>query len=267
LRLSPDERLEKYVKEHDIVDIAAGPSRPFDPTQEDAEDDDDAEDESEGDEINDSTFPDCEQEEGIVLCQDVTASATANEATTVDNTASAFTYEHQDTAFEGFDATAEIAFDDQYDLGDRNVRLVTVIYAETGCDEPFTAVGPKSVPSVYETFNLADAWANGKIARQDFPLSHKSKKAFNIIRPTLTCSECCHVGSDHKQVLMVYDDDYIESIKSSDKWWDGVFIGSFAQMTSHYAHCTVTERAYWIQLLSRRYFMSLPRGEYSQRTS
>ncbi len=59
LRLSPDERLEKYVKEHDIVDIAAGPSRPFDPTQEDTEDDDDAEDESEGDEINDSTFPDC----------------------------------------------------------------------------------------------------------------------------------------------------------------------------------------------------------------
>ncbi len=103
-------------------------------------------------------------------------------------------------------------------------------------------MGPKSVPSVYETFNLADAWANGKIARQDFPLSHKSKKAFNIIRPTLTCSECCHVGSDHKQVLMVYDDDYIESIKSSDKWWDGVFIGSFAQMASHYAHCTVTER-------------------------
>jgi hypothetical protein len=40
---------------------------------------------------------------------------------------------------------------------------------------------------------------------------------------------------------MVYDDDFVESICSSKKWWDGVFIGSFAQMTSHYAHSTINE--------------------------
>jgi hypothetical protein len=40
---------------------------------------------------------------------------------------------------------------------------------------------------------------------------------------------------------MVYDEDYAQSIRSSTKWWDGVFIGSFAQMASHYAHSTINE--------------------------
>ena len=40
---------------------------------------------------------------------------------------------------------------------------------------------------------------------------------------------------------MVYDDDYVESIRSSTKWWDGVFIVSFAQMASHYAHSMIGE--------------------------
>ncbi len=40
---------------------------------------------------------------------------------------------------------------------------------------------------------------------------------------------------------MMYDKDYVESIHSSTKWWDGVFIGSFAQMASHYAHSTINE--------------------------
>jgi hypothetical protein len=41
---------------------------------------------------------------------------------------------------------------------------------------------------------------------------------------------------------MVYDEDYVESIRSSTKLWDGVFIGSFAQMASHYAHSTINKR-------------------------
>ncbi len=43
-------------------------------------------------------------------------------------------------------------------------------------------------------------------------------------------------------MIMVHDDDYVESMRSSTRWWDGVFIGSFAQMASHYAHVTMNER-------------------------
>ena len=67
LKLSPDERLEQYVKDHDIVDIdeATGSSRNLKTVEEDSDDVDDA-DESEGDDINDDTFPDCEIEDEIV---------------------------------------------------------------------------------------------------------------------------------------------------------------------------------------------------------
>ncbi len=63
-----------------------------------------------------------------------------------------------------------------------------------------------------------------------------------MLLPTQTCRDCCHVGYDHKQMIMVHDNDYVESIRSSTRWWDGVFIGSFAQMASHYAHVTMNER-------------------------
>jgi hypothetical protein len=41
---------------------------------------------------------------------------------------------------------------------------------------------------------------------------------------------------------MVHDDDYIKSIRVLTRWWDGFFVGSFAQMASHYAHRTVHQR-------------------------
>jgi hypothetical protein len=94
----------------------------------------------------------------------------------------------------------------------------------------------------YVTCNLREAWANGKVARGDFPLSHQNAKEFKQIRPTLTCCDCCPVGTKNNQVIIVYDKDYVESIRSSTKWWDRVFIGSFAQMASHYAHSTINER-------------------------
>jgi hypothetical protein len=57
LTLSPDKRLEKYVKDHDIVDIndADARGRNLQITQEDSDDVNYA-DESEGDDINDDTF-------------------------------------------------------------------------------------------------------------------------------------------------------------------------------------------------------------------
>ena len=57
LELSPDKRLEKYVKDHDIVDIDDADARGHNVQiiEEDSNDLDDA-DESEGDDINNDTF-------------------------------------------------------------------------------------------------------------------------------------------------------------------------------------------------------------------
>jgi hypothetical protein len=41
---------------------------------------------------------------------------------------------------------------------------------------------------------------------------------------------------------MVHDDDCIKSIRVSTRWWDGFFVGLFAEMVSHYAHRTVHQR-------------------------
>ena len=64
LKLTPEERLEKYVKDHYIVDIddVDGRGRNLQIFEEDSDDVDDA-DESEGDDINDDTFPDCEKDD------------------------------------------------------------------------------------------------------------------------------------------------------------------------------------------------------------
>ena len=65
--LSPDECLEKYVKEHDIVDIdhPDGHRHNLQTIDEESNDFDDFDD-GEGDEINDDTFPDCEKEDEIL---------------------------------------------------------------------------------------------------------------------------------------------------------------------------------------------------------
>jgi hypothetical protein len=42
--------------------------------------------------------------------------------------------------------------------------------------------------------------------------------------------------------MTVGDDTYIMSICTTTNWYDGYFIGSFAQLASHYAHVTYNER-------------------------
>jgi hypothetical protein len=70
LKLSPDEWLEQYVKDNDIIDIDNYDSsdRGAHHIEEDTEDVDHT-DEPEGDDINDDRFPDFETEE--LYCQDV----------------------------------------------------------------------------------------------------------------------------------------------------------------------------------------------------
>ena len=215
LKLSPDERLATYVKEHDIVDIEL-----CDALEEEETDDDD-DDESEGDEINDDTFPDCDKED-VILCQEITLDETSKDG--------------------DLPVTVPDPFNVDTGSQEQYAAVPTLFNVDTGSKEPYEAVGKKPLSKLYVTLNLREAWESGKIARTDYPESHHSTREFQQIRPTLTCFDCCHVGNDHKQVIMVYDDDYVESIRSSTKWWDGVFIGLFAQMASHYTHSTIGER-------------------------
>jgi hypothetical protein len=107
LKLSPDERLEKYVKDHDIIDIDDADARGLNLQiiNEDSDDVDDA-DESEGDDINDDTFPDCEKEDTI-LCQDITVGKC-----NIGNTM-AFTSENANK-IPDVDGTTDVTFNEQF---------------------------------------------------------------------------------------------------------------------------------------------------------
>jgi hypothetical protein len=71
LKLSPNERLQKYVEENDIVDIDASGAVDTEVLEDNTDNEDDV-DEAEGEEINNNTFPGCDfEEEPVVLCQEV----------------------------------------------------------------------------------------------------------------------------------------------------------------------------------------------------
>jgi hypothetical protein len=62
LKLSPNERLQTYVREHNIVDIVVQGTDDY----HDNDDDDSSDDENEGDEIDENTFPDAGVFEGTL---------------------------------------------------------------------------------------------------------------------------------------------------------------------------------------------------------
>ncbi len=64
---------------------------------------------------------------------------------------------------------------------------------------------------------------------------------YKFLFPMLTCGECCFPHS--KTLISVGDGDYLNSNRSTNRWYDGVFISSFAQLAAHYAHLTVSERS------------------------
>ena len=141
LKLTPDERLEKYVKDHDIDDID-GRGRNLQIFEEDSDDVDDA-DESEGDDINDDTFPDCEKDD-VILCQEITVTET-----NIGNATMAFTSENA-TEIPDVDETTDITFDEQLKVsGDVPHPIQTLFNVDTGCQEQYEAVGTKTVSHTY----------------------------------------------------------------------------------------------------------------------
>jgi hypothetical protein len=94
--------------------------------------------------------------------------------------------------------------------------------------------------SEYLTFTLQEAWDNENIARNHSILSQQQRIEYKFLFPTLTCGECCF---PHAKTLISFgDSDYLTSNRSTNRWYDGVFISSFAQLAAYYAHLTVLEK-------------------------
>jgi hypothetical protein len=91
----------------------------------------------------------------------------------------------------------------------------------------------------YLTFMLQEAWDNGNIAQNHSILSGLHRVEYKFFFPKLTCGECCFPHS--KTLISVGDSDYLHSNRSTNRWYDGVFISSFAGLAAHYAHPTVSE--------------------------
>jgi hypothetical protein len=94
----------------------------------------------------------------------------------------------------------------------------------------------------YSTFTLQEAWDNGNITRNHSILSGQQRIEYNFLFPMLTCGECCFPRAK-TLILSVGDSDYLTSNRSTNRWYDGVFISSFAQLAAHYAHLTVLEQS------------------------
>jgi hypothetical protein len=160
LKLSLDERLEKYVKDHDIIYFydADAHGLNIQIIKEDSNDIDRS-NESEGDDINSDTFSDCEKEDGI-LCQEITVTKS-----NISNTMT-FTSENA-TVIPDVDRTTDVIFDEEFKDGDIPHPIQKLFNVGTGCQEQYKAASMKTVSHTYVTLNLRDAWANGKLVRPD----------------------------------------------------------------------------------------------------
>jgi hypothetical protein len=91
----------------------------------------------------------------------------------------------------------------------------------------------------YSTFTLQQAWDNRNIARNHSILSGGQRIEYKFLFPMLTCGECCFPHA--KTLISVGESDYLTSNRSTNRWYDGVFISSFAQLAAHSMHITASE--------------------------
>ncbi len=93
--------------------------------------------------------------------------------------------------------------------------------------------------SGYLTFTHQEAWDHGNIAQNHSILSGRHRVEYKFLFPMLICGECCFPHL--KTLISVGDSDYLNFNRSTNRWYDGVFISSFAQLVAHYTHLTVLQ--------------------------
>ncbi len=80
--------------------------------------------------------------------------------------------------------------------------------------------------SEYSTFMLQEACNDGNITQNHSILSGQHRVAYKFLFSMLTCDECCFPHL--KTLISVGDSDYLNSNRSTNRWYDSVFISSFA---------------------------------------
>ena len=276
LKMSPDERLEMYVRENDIVDLE--PNVVGGSEDEDEEEVDDT-NESEGDEIDITTFPDCGFVQPFLAPErEGTARVTPTQRKgsyrvpdrQKDDSESVDLSEFVDniliTNYDGDNGPVPTSLQSgKEDVLCRDVAMVRsdrkvmvpkeaedghisihpakpsadVQCVDTGHYAPFApAVTNAKKKKHYFNVTLKEAWEMG-VGRQDFPLSHERLPVneFLLLSPLLTCQDCCVQSAHFESRLIVHEDKYLDSICNNARiWWDAMFIRSFTQLAAHYAH-------------------------------
>jgi len=240
LKLSPDERLQTYVDENDIVDIEFN-----DDVATNLADETDDENEQEGVDIGDDAFPELETEE---ICP----GASVDDRIDVDCGTAQNVEQTDDNEYATINSNVPCGIGANIQSSPSDWLLKSSIESPQTTPKPSPSDWLLEPPTVcvpttddgnkelYSKLNLEEAWDRGDIARSDRPLSSHGRKEYMFLMPMLTCRQCCYPNGSVS--ISVGDNRYIESIRTTTNWYDGVFVSSFVQLASHYAHTTVNER-------------------------
>jgi hypothetical protein len=278
LKLSPNERLQTYVREHHIVDIEVEDTDHID-------DNDDDSDENEGDDLDENAFSDAGVFDGTSTSVVAPVTAVVAEASVPTLTGGSIEGNHGgggtvtggDGGGIGYFSSIGSGGGSGIGLGSGissvDVSTTAVQAAGTGvtsvamaaiedstvCNTPplsnltptcqLTFDSPQPVvnepprtetfrDSEFSTFTVQEAWDHGNIARLYQTLS--SCEECKFLWPRLTCRECTF--PHYKPFIQIGDEDYMASITNTTNWYNGVFISSFSQLAAHYAHITKDER-------------------------
>ncbi len=187
--MSPDERLETYVRQHDIVDIE------IDHAEFDDDDEVDDSDKDEGVEIVDDTFLKLISEEDKMQLGNQYSDDGLNDTRMIDG-------DGDDNDGEEYSKEQPSVVDD---AGNINAVLVDdtppvvvespPVYCQITSDSPPPVVNePTEEPMAfhvreYSTFTVQEAWDNRNIIQNQQPLG--TREEFRFLWPMLTCRECC----------------------------------------------------------------------------
>jgi hypothetical protein len=83
----------------------------------------------------------------------------------------------------------------------------------------------------HKQYSVADAWAEGNIAKYHRKLSGRRSADFKFLVPCLECSTCCFPYKE--SFIPIGEKSYTNVCANTDVWLDGDFISTFASLMCH----------------------------------
>lgn len=277
LKLSPDERLETYVHEHDIVD----PEDAFSSWEGTDDDDMDVGDElEEGIDISDNAFPEACLDDDNDDFDFSLFGAVARDKNTTQET-SVISGDSGEQSIVDINSSQDLFCKPCGDTLSTSVPTPSTQLPEDDVpvtpkkaaggqpsnlhdSPPATAGWPIDVhghPKSEDAFDLcSESDSSDDDSSDDKKRKFRELSIFtlkeawergNIARPSYSLGDrrnynflwpnltCADCCFPHGNVnIQVGEDSYIESMSNSQNWYDGIFMSSFAQLAAHYAHST-----------------------------